>query len=50
VKGYASGKVSNKRDITERPSIVEKRIRFGDLEVDTVIGKHRKMVLFTIND
>jgi len=49
VKRYASGKISNKKDITERPSIVEMRSRFGDIEVDTVIGKHRKMALVTIN-
>lgn len=44
------GQPQNKRDISERPSIVDQRMRFGDLEVDTVIGKHRKSVLVTIND
>jgi IS30 family transposase len=47
---YSKEKSLNKRDISQRPSIVEKRVRFGDLEVDTIIGKHRKMALVTIND
>lgn len=47
---YSKEIPSNKRDINQRPSIVEKRERFGDLEVDTIIGKHRKMALVTIND
>jgi IS30 family transposase len=47
---YSKEIISNKRDISERPFIVEKRERFGDLEVDTIIGKHRKMALVTIND
>lgn len=47
---YSKEKQSNKQDINQRPSIVEKRERFGDLEVDTIIGKHRKMALVTIND
>lgn len=47
---YSKEKPSNRRDISLRPSIVEKRERFGDLEADTIIGKHRKMALVTIND
>jgi transposase, IS30 family len=47
---YSKEKSSNKLDISQRPSIVENRVRFGDLEVDTIIGKHRKMALVTIND
>lgn len=47
---YSKEKPSNKQDISQRPTIVEKRERFGDLEVDTIIGKHRKMALVTIND
>lgn len=50
VRKFATGKTPNKRDISERPTIVEERKRFGDLEVDTIIGKHRKMALVTIND
>ncbi|MDR0801124.1 IS30 family transposase [Fluviicola sp.] len=44
------GQPSNKRDISERPNVVDQRVRFGDLEVDTVLGKHRKSALVTIND
>lgn len=44
------GQPANKRDISERPGVVDQRERFGDLEVDTVIGKHRKSALVTIND
>ena len=44
------GQPSNKKDISERPDVVDQRIRFGDLEVDTVLGKHRKSALVTIND
>jgi len=34
----------------QRPSIVEERKRFGDLEIDSIIGKNRKSALMTIND
>ena len=44
------GQPPNKRYISERPGVVDQRIRFGDLEVDTVLGKHRKSALVTIND
>lgn len=47
---YAKEIHSTKRDISQRPLIVEQRERFGDLEVDTIIGKHKKMALVTIND
>lgn len=36
--------------IAERPSVVDRRERFGDLEIDTVIGKNHKGALLTIND
>jgi IS30 family transposase len=49
-KNYVPGQPINKRDISERPEIVDQRIRFGDFEVDTVIGKLRKKALVTIND
>lgn len=44
------GIIPNRTDIEKRPKIVEKRERFGDLEVDTVIGKNHKGALITIND
>ena len=37
-------------DISERTVVVDERKRFGDLEVDTIVGKDRKGVILTIND
>jgi transposase, IS30 family len=44
------GQPRNRKDIDQRPDIVDKRERFGDLEIDTVIGKGKKSALVTIND
>jgi transposase, IS30 family len=44
------GILKNRVDISERPSIVDKKERFGDLEIDTVIGKDHQGALLTIND
>ena len=44
------GTIANRRDISERPAVVESRSRFGDLEIDTVIGRDKKGALLTIND
>lgn len=44
------GQPRNKKDIEQRSKIVEKRERFGDLEIDTVLGKGKKSALVTIND
>ncbi len=44
------GQIPNKINIKERPPEVEKRIRFGDFEVDLVIGKNHKCALVTAND
>ena len=44
------GKIVGRVDIDERPSIVERRERFGDLEIDTIIGKNHKGAIVTIND
>lgn len=43
-------RIKNRRGIEERPSIVELKSRFGDLEVDTVIGKGHKGAIVTIVD
>jgi IS30 family transposase len=37
-------------DIDERPKIVDEKTRFGDLEIDLIIGEHHKQALLTIND
>lgn len=42
------GKIPNQVSIEERPAIVETRRRFGDWELDTVIGAHHQQALVTI--
>lgn len=44
------GSIPGRTDISERPAEVERRTRFGDLEIDTVIGRNRRGALLTIND
>lgn len=44
------GHIPNRIDIEERPSIVDLKQRFGDLEIDTVIESNHKGALVTIND
>ena len=44
------GYIPNRVDIEERPAIVDLKERFGDLEIDTVIGSNHKGALDTIND
>ncbi len=41
------GFIKNRVDIDKRPTIVDKKVRFGDLEIDTVIGKNHKGALLT---
>lgn len=45
-RGIIKGRVS----IKERPSIVEDKLRIGDMEIDTMIGRNHKGALLTIND
>lgn len=44
------GIIKDRISIETRPKIVEKRERFGDLEVDLIIGSHHKSAIVTIND
>ena len=44
------GIIKDRIDIDKRPAIVDEKIRIGDLEIDTVIGKNHKGALLTIND
>jgi IS30 family transposase len=44
------GVIPNRRDISERPAIVEQKKRFGDFEVDTIIGKNHKGAIVTMVD
>jgi IS30 family transposase len=45
-RGIIVGRV----DIDKRPAVVEERKRFGDLEMDTIIGRKHKGAIVTIND
>jgi len=49
-KNRDRGWIKDRVDISQRPTIVEKKERFGDLEIDTVIGKNKSGVILTIND
>jgi len=42
--------IPNPRSIDERPSVVETRERFGDWEVNTVLGKHGTGAVVTLAD
>jgi IS30 family transposase len=44
------GQIPNRVGINQRPKIVDKKERFGDLEIDLVIGGKHKGALLTIND
>jgi len=44
------GDIVNKVPISKRPKIVDKKIRIGDWEVDTIIGKYHKGAIVTIVD
>ena len=44
------GQIVGRNGIENRPLIVEKKERLGDLEIDLVIGKDHKGALLTIND
>ena len=44
------GILKDRVSIDKRPSIVDEKVRFGDLEIDTVIGKNHQGALLTIND
>jgi transposase, IS30 family len=45
-RGVLKGRV----DISERPPIVEERSRFGDIELDTIVGKDHQGGLVSMND
>lgn len=44
------GQITDRKDISERPIIIEQRSRLGDFEGDTVVGKNHKGVLLTFVD
>ena len=43
-------KIKERVSISDRPSIVDEKTRFGDLEIDTIIGKGRQGAITTIED
>jgi IS30 family transposase len=52
-RGFKNGQrgiISNRVDIDQRLPMVEEKKRFGDLEIDLVIGKGHKGALLTINN
>lgn len=49
-KNAGRGFIPNRVDIDERPNVVDNKERFGDLEIDTIIGKNHKGAILTIND
>lgn len=44
------GILTNRNPIENRPKIVEDKERFGDFELDTIIGKNHKGAIVTLND
>jgi len=44
------GIIKDRVDISQRPGIVDEKLRIGDLEIDTIIGKNHKGAILTIND
>ena len=42
------GPIRNRRFIDERPKIVDEKVRVGDWEIDTIIGKNRKHAVVSI--
>ena len=44
------GIIKDRVSIEKRPDIVDKKERFGDLEIDTIIGKNHQQAIVTIND
>jgi IS30 family transposase len=44
------GIIKDRIPIEQRPPEVEQKQRFGDLEIDTIIGKNHKGAIVTIND
>ncbi|PKP38475.1 MAG: IS30 family transposase [Bacteroidetes bacterium HGW-Bacteroidetes-14] len=49
-KSKKRGAIQNRVDISQRPSIVDERTRFGDFEMDTIIGASHSEHILTIND
>ncbi|MDZ7680360.1 MAG: IS30 family transposase [Fodinibius sp.] len=46
----SGGRITGQTSISERPEIVEKRKRLGDIEVDLMVGKAHKSALLVLTD
>ena len=44
------GQLTNRTSIDERPSIVDSRSRYGDWELDTIIGKGHKQAIVSLTE
>lgn len=44
------GMIQGRVGIEKRPAAVDEKVRFGDLELDTVIGRNHKGAILTVND
>ena len=44
------GQLANRRSISERPAIVDKRSRLGDWEVDTIVGKGHQQAIVSLTE
>ena len=49
-KKDSRGVIPGRVDIDLRPRVVEEKKRFGDLEIDTIIGRNHQGAIVTIND
>lgn len=49
-KKAGRGFIPNRVDIDQRPSIVEEKVRIGDWEIDTIIGKNHKGAIVSMVD
>jgi IS30 family transposase len=49
-KKAVRGLIPNRIDIDQRPAIVEKKERFGDFELDTIVGANHKGAIVSIVD
>ncbi len=49
-KKHQRGQIPNRVMIDQRPEIVDTKERFGDWEVDTIIGKNHKTAILTVTE
>jgi IS30 family transposase len=47
---HQRGQIPNRVMISQRPEVVDAKTRFGDWEVDTIIGKNHKTAILTVTE